>query len=344
MMKTGSISFIIIILLSVTCKNSEVKVSSSQVARVKVTSVTSGAISIPVHTNGILVSSEELKLSFKTGGIVSGIFVKEGDRVEKGDLLASLNLSEINANAEQAQSGYDKALRDFRRAENLFKDSVVTLEQKQNAATALSVAKSTLDIVQFNLNHSRIIAPDNGLILKQFVKENELVSSGYPVFLFGLSGKYWKVKAGLSDRDIVKINPGDSASLTFDAYPGVNFSAVVDQVGEMSNPYTGTYQVELLLSGSGYRMASGFVVSVNIFPKAKKIFSLIPIESIMEANGQQGNIYIVTGNMTVKKVSIDIKTLVGSMAAVTGIPEGIKEVVSEGAAYLKNGMKVEVIK
>jgi multidrug efflux system membrane fusion protein len=344
MIKTGSISFIIIILLSATCKNSEVKVTSPQVVRVKVTSITSVAISIPVHTNGVLVSNEELKLSFKTGGIVSGIFVKEGDRVKKGDLLASLNLSEIKANAEQAQSGYDKALRDFGRAENLFKDSVVTLEQKQNAATALNVAKSTLDIVQFNLNHSRIIAPDNGLILKQFVKENELVSSGYPVFLFGLSGKYWKVKAGLSDRDIVKINPGDSASLTFDAYPGVNFSAVVDQVGEMSNPYTGTYQVELLLSGSGYRIASGFVVSVNIFPEAKKIFSLIPIESIIEANGQQGNIYIVTGNMTVKKVNINIETLFGSMVAVTGIPQGIKEVVSEGAAYLKNGMKVEVIK
>jgi membrane fusion protein, multidrug efflux system len=343
-MKTKSISIILITILSVACKNREVKISSPEVIRVKVTSVTSGAISIPVHTNGILVSSEELKLSFKTGGIVSRIYIEEGDRVKKGDLLASLNLSEINANADQAKSGYEKALRDFRRAENLFKDSVVTLEQKQNAITALNVAKSTLDIVQFNLDHSRIIAPDNGLILKQFVKENELVSSGYPILLFGSSGRSWKVRAGLSDKDIVKINPGDSATLSFDAYPGVDFSAAVDQVGEMSNPYTGTYQIELLLGGSGYRMASGFVASINIYPSVRKSFSMIPVESIVEANGLQGNVYIVTGTMSVQKVKIDIETLVGSMAAVNGIPEGIKEVVSEGAAYLKNGMKVEVVK
>ena len=343
-MKTRSISIIIIILLSAACKNREVKTTSTEAVRVRVTGVTTGVISIPVHTNGILVSSEELKLSFKTGGIVAKILVEEGDRVKKGDLLASLNLSEISANADQAKSGYDKALRDFKRAENLFRDSVVTLEQKQNAATALNVAKSALDIVQFNLNHSKIIAHDNGVILKQLVKANELVSSGYPVFLFGSSGKYWKVKAGLSDKDIIEINPGDSATVSFDAHHGLKFPAIVDQVGEMSNPYTGTYEIELLLHASDFRLASGFVAGVDLFPSTRKSFSMIPVESIVEADGHQGYIYVVTGAITVQKVKIDIETLIGSMAAVRGIPEGITEVVSEGAAYLKNGMKVEVIK
>jgi membrane fusion protein, multidrug efflux system len=343
-MKARIISILMIAILSVTCKNREVKISSPEVVRVSVTPVSYKAISVPVRTNGILISSEEIRLSFKTGGIVSRIFVKEGDRVKKGDLLASLNLSEIEANAEQAKNGYEKALRDFNRAENLFRDSVVTLEQKQNAATALNVAKSTRDIAEFNLSHSKIIAPGNGIILKQLVKENELVSSGYPLFLFGSSGKYWKVRAGLSDKDIVKINPGDSASVTFDAYPGEGFPAVVDQVGEISNPYTGTYQVELLVRESGYRLVSGFVANTTLFPSEKRSFSLIPVESIVEADGLQGNIYIVTESMMVQKVKIDIETLVGPMAAVKGIPEGVTEVVTGGAAYLKNGMRVSVIK
>ena len=48
--------------------------------------------------------------------------------------------------------------------------------------------------------------------------------------------------------------------------------------------------------------------------------------------------------MTVQKVRVKIEALIGSRAAVSGIPEGINEVVSEGAAYLKNGMKVEILK
>jgi len=343
-MKARDILITLIVIISAGCRNSTEEIISIEINRVRVAKVTESVISLPVHSTGTLVSSEELKLSFKTGGIVSKIYVKEGSRVKKGDLLAALNLSEINATAEQAKSGYEKALRDYKRAENLFRDSVATLEQKENAATALNVAKSTLNIVQFNLNHSTIIAPDNGVVLKQFIKANELVSSGYPVLLFGSSGRYWKVKTALSDKDIVKINPGDSAIVSFDAYPGVKFTAVVDQVGEMSNPFTGTYEIELLLGGSVYRLVSGFVAGVDLFPSTKNSFSMIPIGSLVEADGQQGYIYVVTDSTTVQKVKINIETIIDTMVAVNGIPEGFTEVVSEGTAYLKNGMKVEVIK
>jgi len=343
-METRCSVIILIIILSAACKHSEVKTTSSEIIRVKTAQVTLKEISIPVHSNGILVSNEELKLSFKTGGIIENVYVKEGDRVKKADLLASLNLSEISAQAEQAKNSYEKALRDFRRAENLFKDTVATLEQKQNAATALSIAESMNEIAQFNLAHSIIKAPDNGIILRQFVKASELVSAGYPVFLFGSSEKYWKVKAGFSDKDIVLINSGDSAEITFDPYPGIGFKAVVDQTGEISNPFTGAFEVELILQKTNYRLASGFVAGVDILPLPKKSFSFIPLESIVEADGHQGYIYIVSGSVSVLKVKINIETLVGSMAAVTGIPEGTNEVVTEGVAYLKNGMKVEVVK
>jgi RND family efflux transporter MFP subunit len=343
-MGTRNLIFLLIILQLTACKNREIKTASDETVRVSLAGIRAGTISLPIHSSGVLVSSEEFKLSFKTSGIVSKIYVKEGALVKKGDILASLNLSEISANLNQAKNGYDKALRDYKRAENLYRDSVATLEQKQNASTALDVAKSTLDILQFNLEHSRILAPDNGIILKQLVKENELVSSGYPVLLFGSSGRFWKVKTALSDKDMVKINPGDSASVYVDAYPGKKFSAIVDQIGGMSNPYTGTYEIEMTLQPTDFRMASGFIAGVDLFPSVKKSYSMIPVESIVEADGHQGYVYILTGTLTVQKVKINIETIVGSMAAVNDLPEGTAEVVSEGSAYLKNGMKVEVIK
>ena len=107
---------------------------------------------------GKLASKEELKLSFKTGGIISEIFVDEGQTVKKGQVLAKLNLSEIQAQVNQAILGLDKAERDYRRANNLYKDSVVTLEQLQNTTTALDIAKSNVKIAEFNLQFSTIKA------------------------------------------------------------------------------------------------------------------------------------------------------------------------------------------
>jgi membrane fusion protein, multidrug efflux system len=337
-------SLLAVVLISVSCTGRHSKPVLKEHVRVRVTKVIEDSVSLPVHASGILESSEEMKLSFKTGGIVERIFVREGDKVSKGEILASLNLSEIKANAEQSGNVYEKARRDLARVENLFRDSAATLEQMQNAETAFKVAKSNYEIVQFNLKYSRIEAPARGIIMKQFCKENELVSSGYPVFLFGSSGKYWKVEAGLSDRDIIRINPGDSAAVIFDAYPGVKFSAVVDQVGEMSNPFTGTYETDMILNDSGFRLVSGFIGSVDIFPRVKKSFIMVPVGSIIEADGHHGYLYIITGDMKARKVRVEIPAVIGSMAAVSGIPSGIAEVVSEGTAYLHDGADVEVVK
>jgi membrane fusion protein, multidrug efflux system len=343
-MKITYFFIVFITIISVTCRNEIVKSKESESVRVKVTSIMAEKISIPVHSTGLLSSSEEIKLSFKTGGIVAGIPVKEGEIVKRGEIIAFLNLSEIDAQVNLADIGYDKAVRDYTRAENLFADSVATLEQMQNASTALKASKSNLDIAMFNKLHSKITAPDNGVILKQFVKTNEMVGPGFPVFLFGTSGKNWKIKASLSDRDIVKINIGDSANVTLDAYPGTRFSAVVDQVGKMSNPMTGTYETELRLSETDNKLASGFVASLEIFPAKRESYVTVPVGAIVEADGQDAYIFTVTDSLTAEKLKIDIVNIIGAKAAVKGIREGITEVVSEGAAYLKNGIKVKVVK
>lgn len=339
------IKYIILIclIISLGCRHKEQGVNKDEIVRVRTTAIEIKDISIPVHSTGTLSSSEELKLSFKTGGIIAGINVKEGQKVRQGTLLATLDMSEINANVKQAENGYDKARRDFTRAENLYRDSVATLEQKQNVSTALDVAESTLQIARFNQKHSAITAPSDGVILKQLARQNELVQAGYPVFLFGSTGKYWKIKSGLSDRDIVKVNQGDSAVVSFDAYPGREFSAVIDQVGGISDPYTGTYDVEMLLDGAGQRLASGFIANVEIYPSVRKTFSLVPLQSIVEADGKVGYVYVLEDSI-VRKLRVNIEGLPGSMAAVSGLPGDVVEIVTEGASYLKDGMKVMVIK
>lgn len=343
-MKTTNLIIVLTLLLLSGCRNEHVKNSSTEITGVRLTRIALERISIPVHSSGVLESSEEIKLSFKTGGIIDKIRIKEGDRVKKGDVLAALNPSEINAQFNLARNGFDKATRDYGRSKNLYADSVATLEQLQNAETALNVAKSNLDIAEFNLKHSEIIASENGIVLKQFAKTNELVASGYPVFLFGTSGKSWKVKTGLSDRDFVKINTGDSAVITLDAWPGVKFSAVVDQVGEMANPLTGTYDIEMTLNKTGYRLATGFIAGVEIFPSTRESYIMIPVGAIVEADGHSGFIYYVDKSSAAKKIKIEIVTIIGLKAAVKDDLDGIKEIVTEGAAYLRDGDKVRIVK
>ena len=128
---------------------------------------------IPV--SGQFTTDDEVMMSFKTTGIINKIFVKEGDAIKKGQVLATLNLTEIDAGLQQAQLAYEKAGRDLQRLNNLFNDSVATLEQVQNAKTTKDLAAQQLNTARFNRQYSEIHAEANGFVLRKLANEGQLV-------------------------------------------------------------------------------------------------------------------------------------------------------------------------
>jgi multidrug efflux system membrane fusion protein len=323
--------------------NSETEEIKEEIVPVKTALAEQKQISIPITTSGTISSSAESKLSFKTGGIISKIYVSEGERVSEGKLLASLALSEIEAKVKQAKNGFIKAKRDFERVKNLYNDSVATLEQYQDTETAFEVAKSNLEIAEFNYKHSKITAPAKGKILMKLAEENEVIAPGSPVLLFGTSGKNWRILVGLTDKDILKVKSGDEAKVKFDAYPGKEFSAIVTEVGQSANPMNGTYEVELSLESKENGIRSGFIASVKIFPAEKSKYWLLPAIAVVEADRKEGFVFKLNKEQNgVRKIPVTIGQILPDQIAVN-CDEDLSEVVAEGAVYLSADSKIKVV-
>src|SRR5579863_5831027 len=174
-----------------------------------------------INTTGLITTEDEAKCAFKIGGVIDHIYVKEGQRFHKGQLLASLKLTEIESGVLQAQLNVDKADRDYQRAANLYKDSVATLEQLQNSKTALDVAQKQLDAVAFNKQYAFIYAEQDGFVATKIAKEGEVISGGSPILAIKVinGSKGWVLKAGLSDREWAAVELGNNADVRIDAYP-----------------------------------------------------------------------------------------------------------------------------
>jgi RND family efflux transporter MFP subunit len=310
---------------------------------VKTARVVFEEVSIPVHTSGKLMNSTEAMLSFKTGGILDSLPADEGEAVKMGQLLAALKTDEIDARVTQARSGFEKAERDLERARRLYADSVITLEQMQDVETGFSVAGSQLKIAKFNQAHSSIFAPTDGRILKRFVEINEMVGPGSPVLLFGSSEGQWTVRAGISDRDIIRLSLGDSATVDFDAYRGVDFPARVVEIGGTADPMSGAFEIELALDDRGMRLVSGFVARIDIFPASCSPMHTVPIEALTEADGDRGYVYVPDGSGTVSKKAVAIECLIGGKVAVLSGLEGEGLVVTQGAAYLADKAAIRIV-
>lgn len=199
------ISYILAIaVLATACKKdySQPSKETDSLKKVRVAEVSDLSDAPTLSASGKLASKEEVVLSFKTGGILNAVNYEEGERVNKGTVLASLKLSEINAQVQSAQNAYEKAVRDYERATLMYQDSVGTLEQQQNRKTALDIAKSQLEIANFNRQYSVITAPFKGTILKKTVEAGQLVTPGQPIYTLGSSGNKGAqiVKIGLSDK------------------------------------------------------------------------------------------------------------------------------------------------
>ena len=112
---TKVIIFVIISILVINCSEEKVIDKTKIIIPVTIVQIEKSEINIPLISSGTLKSLSETKLSFKTGGIIKGIYVEEGEIVKKGTVLAKINLEEINAKLKQAESAFQKSQRDYRR-------------------------------------------------------------------------------------------------------------------------------------------------------------------------------------------------------------------------------------
>jgi multidrug efflux system membrane fusion protein len=296
----------------------------------------------PVTATGTLGPKEEVPLSFKVGGVIAQVRVDEGRSVRAGDTLALLDLSEIDAAVVRARSAADKAERDLMRAQRLYGDSVATLEQAQNAETGRDVARAELETATFNRRYAIIVAPASGVILKRSAEPGELVQAGMPILKLGSHARGVVVRAGLADRDVVRVRLGDRAVVRFDAFPDQTFEGSVTELAGASDPMTGTYDVEVTIPAAS-RLASGLVGQVEIRPAATHRVALIPIESLLEADGSHATVFAVSADgRRAERRSVTIAFLTGDRVAVTSGLEGVTTVVTDGAAYLDDGAMLRI--
>ncbi|MBN2201080.1 efflux RND transporter periplasmic adaptor subunit [bacterium] len=342
-MHRSTFSVLILLLIASGCGRRGPDGNPRQAVPVRLSPVSVRRLAEPVRTSGFLSSQAEIRLGFKTGGVIGRIDAHEGSRVRAGQVLASLQLDEIRALADQARQGFEKASRDFERANSLFRDSVATLEQVQDAETGLNVAAANLKIAEYNLAHSAVTAPSDGVVLKRLAEPHELIGPGHPVFLFGTAGPEWLVKIGLSDRDAVRVSEGDSASVTFDAFPGVRFSGRVRRVAGAPDPMSGVFEAAVSVRRGRHAFMDGLMADADVFPAGTREYRLVPVEALVEADGGDAAVYAVSPDSTARRIAVRVGFFTDDSAAIVSGLDTVAAVITEGAAYCADGAAVRVI-
>ena len=280
----------------------------------------------PVNTTevGALVSGEILK-----------IYVDYNTEVQKGDLMAIIDQTQILASLEEAKArlssakeslvsadvSYRLAKKNYERYQALYeKDYVskVNLEEYElayvNAKSSLNSAQanvvqaqSNLDTAEKDLSNTKIVSPIDGVVLTRKVSEGQTITAGFStpeLFVVAQDLTKMQVEAKVSEADIVKIQPGQEADFTLDGYVGEKFKGVVRQVrtnyvdtsdSTTTSSSSTTYTVIIDVDNADLRLKPGMTATLTIRTQDKKDVLLVPNEALRFSPSTNANKYENTG-------------------------------------------------
>lgn len=220
-----------------------------------------GDITDVVEASGPLAPITTTQVGALVSGEVLKIYVDYNSRVKKGDLLAEIDPTQVQADYDQAKAtlssakeslesakmSYHLAQLNRTRYKDLYAKNYVSkssLEEYElayvNAKSSLNSAESSviqaqaqLDRAKKDLSNTKIVAPYDGIVLTKLVSEGESLTSGYStpeMFTLAQDLTKMQIEAKVSEADVVKISAGLVADFTLDGYPDQTFHGTVRQV------------------------------------------------------------------------------------------------------------------
>lgn len=349
MKKIQLLSLIAAISVLYACKDEDKSKKSfeeADVIPVKISAVAALGLPKTINATGLVSTENEAKYSFKIGGVISRVLVEEGQFFRKGQLLATLNSTEISAGLAQSSLNVDKAQRDYDRAVNLYKDSVFTLEQLQNSRTALDIAQKAKEAVAFNEHYSKIYATSDGFVSQKIASEGEVIGAGMPVLAINETQRNnnYILRVGVTDREWAAISMGQTAVVTLDGYADKEIDAFVFRKSQVADQALGSFQIELKLKLKDIKPAVGMFGKAEIATNQDENVKVIPYGSFVEADGDKAFVFTPDGANKVRKVPVTIAKVDNQQVYLKEGLDGVKEIVISNSAYLNEKSTIKIIR
>ncbi|MGD9896629.1 MAG: efflux RND transporter periplasmic adaptor subunit [Candidatus Methylacidiphilaceae bacterium] len=234
------------------------------------------------------IDIREIQLAFYDEGRIERMFVQEGDRIRKGQVVAELDISRLDdavrkaeATVRMDQAALENAEITYRRAEALAKDLYVPLQDRDNAIAAwkeardrLKADEAALVLARRQLQDGKLIAPKDGVIEVRILEPGDMVTPQAPVFTVALDNPVW-ARIYVPEPDLGKIFPGMRAEIYTDSYPGQAFPGWIGYISptaeftpkNVETPQLRTrlvYEVRVYACNPDYRLRLGMPATVKI--------------------------------------------------------------------------------
>ena len=330
--------------------------------------VKKGSVAQQLTGVGNLVGDATVAVVPRAAGRLQDVYVRLGDRVNRGQRIAKIEDNEIleqvrqavaaqevsQATIRQREADLKLAETNLERSRNLFtkqllpKQTLDDTEARHQAAVAqldLARAQSTqsnarLDELRINLANTNIVSPVNGFVARRAVDPGAFVGNNAPVVDVVDITKV-RLVVNVIEKDLKQLATGDETRVEVDAFPGETFTGRIARVAPVLDPATRTAPIEIEIANPSYRLKPGMYARISITTDERKDTLVVPANAVVDYSGRRG-VFVANNDNTVAfravRLGIEVAT---QIEILDGLDEGDR-VVTTGAAALQDGATVVV--
>ena len=292
------------------------------------------------RTKGVLIPDEEVALSFETSGKITKIYFREGSSVRKGELLAKVNDSPLQAELKKLEAQLPLANdRVFRQKSLLAKDAV-SQEAFESVSTELDKLKADIELVKARIAQTELRAPFDGVIGLRQVSEGAYASPSQVISTLTKLSPL-KIEFSVNERQANDIKAG--TKISFNVENDLNtYEAPVYAVESKLDEKTLSLKARALYSNPGGKLKPGRSANIEIQLSEIKNAIVIPaIASIAEMGRDIVYVY-KSGKAQQVEIKKGMRTS-SSLQVIDGLQSGDTLIIS-GVMQLRDGMEVVINK
>jgi HlyD family secretion protein len=258
-----------------------------------------GDLNVTVTASGSISPDSNIAVGTQVSGVLAKIFVDYNSNVNKGELLALLDVTPLKANVNDAEANLEKAEAQVFQTQKAFERTRLLLAGKASAQADYDLAeanyksalaervsaKALLDRAMINLRYAYIRAPISGTVVSRNVDVGQTVAASFTtptLFTIANNLKKMQVQASVDEADIGQVALNQKVIFTVDAYPDLNFSGKVSQIRLQPSVVSNVvnYMVIIEVPNPDLKLMPGMTANITFQVHSKKNVLIVPAKAL----------------------------------------------------------------
>lgn len=291
-----------------------------------------------VVATGRVVAVSRAQAGSPVTGVVLERRVREGDRVQPGDVLAVLRADDLEAALREAEAALGQARREAVRRAGLFERQFIAREDLEQARQAETAARARVATARAQLEKALVRAEVAGTVLTRNAEPGDLVQPGRVLFEIARDGDT-EVLVPLDERNLGVLALGQPARCVADAFPGQPFDATVGFIAPSVDAQRGSVDIRLTVSPVPDFLRQDMTVSVNIETGRRERALVVPNDALGAIDGNRAEVWLASDGRAVRReVTLGLRGL-----ALSEVIEGLAPgdvVLADASAPVAEGQRV----